>query len=66
MFSSFLQYLFLAPSFTNVLNVHAFCNLHDVSWGTKGSDEAGKLPPVSSSKGNDKEAALVQDTELVQ
>jgi cellulose synthase/poly-beta-1,6-N-acetylglucosamine synthase-like glycosyltransferase len=26
----------LAPSFTNVLNVYAFCNLHDVSWGTKG------------------------------
>jgi chitin synthase len=23
----------LAPSFTNVLNVYAFCNLHDVSWG---------------------------------
>lgn len=31
MFSSFLQYLCLAPSFTNVLNVYAFCNLHDVS-----------------------------------
>jgi chitin synthase len=29
--SSFLQYLLLAPSFTNVLNVYAFCNLHDVS-----------------------------------
>lgn len=31
MFSSFFQYLLLAPSFTNVLNVYAFCNLHDVS-----------------------------------
>lgn len=31
MFSSFPQYLALAPSFTNVLNVYAFCNLHDVS-----------------------------------
>ena len=30
MFSSFFQYLCLAPSFTNVLNVYAFCNLHDV------------------------------------
>lgn len=29
-FSSFFQYLCLAPSFTNVLNVYAFCNLHDV------------------------------------
>ena len=31
MFTSFPQYLALAPSFTNVLNVYAFCNLHDVS-----------------------------------
>ncbi|KAI0659402.1 chitin synthase-domain-containing protein [Cubamyces menziesii] len=36
--SSMPQYLCLASSFTNVLNVYAFCNLHDVSWGTKGSD----------------------------
>ena len=34
MFTSFGQYLALAPSFTNVLNVYAFCNLHDVSVGT--------------------------------
>lgn len=27
MFSSFLQYLLVAPSFTNILNVYAFCNL---------------------------------------
>jgi chitin synthase len=66
MFSSFLQYLCLAPSFTNVLNVYAFCNLHDVSWGTKGSDKAEALPSVSSSKGKNEEAAVVQDTEHVQ
>ena len=66
MFSSFGQYLCLAPSFTNVLNVYAFCNLHDVSWGTKGSDKAEALPSVSSSKGKNEEAAVVQDTERVQ
>lgn len=38
MFTSFLQYLFLAPSYINVLNVYAFCNTHDVSWGTKGDN----------------------------
>jgi len=48
MFSSFLQYLLLAPSFINILNVYAFCNLHDVSWGTKGSDKAEPLPSVKS------------------
>jgi len=62
MFSSFLQYLCLAPSFTNVLNVYAFCNLHDVSWGTKGSDKPDVLPSLDSSKGT----GIVEDTAKVQ
>ncbi|KAJ6515926.1 glycosyltransferase family 2 protein [Mycena sanguinolenta] len=57
LFTSFFPYLCLAPSFTNVLNVYAFCNLHDVSWGTKGSDKAEALPSVSSKK-NDAEAVV--------
>lgn len=36
MFTSFMQYILLSPSYTNVLNIYAFCNTHDVSWGTKG------------------------------
>src|SRR5882762_7599597 len=65
MFSSFFQYLCLAPSFTNVLNVYAFCNLHDVSWGTKGSDKAEALPSVSSSKTKGAET-IVEVTAKVQ
>ncbi|KAK4685228.1 chitin synthase, partial [Tremellales sp. Uapishka_1] len=42
MVTSFIQYLLLAPSYINVLNVYAFCNVHDVSWGTKGSDKASE------------------------
>ncbi|KAF8583565.1 glycosyltransferase family 2 protein [Ramaria rubella] len=61
MFSSFPQYLLLAPSFTNVINVYAFCNLHDVSWGTKGSDKAEALPSVSSKKGKEDQPAVVED-----
>ncbi|KAJ7638777.1 glycosyltransferase family 2 protein [Roridomyces roridus] len=64
LFTSFFPYLLLAPSFTNVLNVYAFCNLHDVSWGTKGSDKAEALPSVSSKK-NDAEA-VVEDTTKIQ
>jgi chitin synthase len=66
MFSSFFQYLCLAPSFTNVLNVYAFCNLHDVSWGTKGSDKAEALPSVSSSKTKDADSPVVEDTTRMQ
>lgn len=38
--TSFFQYLLLSPSYINILNTYAFCNLHDFSWGTKGSTTA--------------------------
>ncbi|KAJ7124787.1 chitin synthase [Mycena crocata] len=66
MFSSFLPYLCMAPSFINVLNVFAFCNLHDVSWGTKGSDKADALPSVSSRKSLGADAPTVEDTTNIQ
>ena len=66
MFTSLIQYLLIAPSFTNILNVYAFCNLHDVSWGTKGSDKDEPLPSVSSKKGKNEEAAIVDDMHKVQ
>ncbi|KDQ17353.1 glycosyltransferase family 2 protein [Botryobasidium botryosum FD-172 SS1] len=66
MFSSFGQYLLLAPSFTNVLNTYAFCNLHDVSWGTKGSDKEDPLPVVKSNKGSADKPAVVEDLEKSQ
>ncbi|KAI9500757.1 glycosyltransferase family 2 protein [Coemansia spiralis] len=36
MFTSFIQYTLWMPSSINILMVYAFCNTHDVSWGTKG------------------------------
>lgn len=39
MITSFLQYLLLSPAYINVFNVYAFCNTHDISWGTKGDDK---------------------------
>ncbi|KAH7149199.1 chitin synthase 1 [Dactylonectria estremocensis] len=51
MFTSLVQYMLLTPTFTNVLNVYAFCNTHDVSWGTKGDDKVEKLPSVSTKDG---------------
>lgn len=62
MFSSFFQYLLLAPSFINILNVYAFCNLHDVSWGTKGSDKAEPLPSVKSKATVGSGVRTVEDT----
>lgn len=50
---SFFQYTFIMPSFTNVVNVYAFCNWHDVSWGTKGSDKADDTPKATIVQKND-------------
>ncbi|RSH88762.1 Chitin synthase, class 2 [Saitozyma podzolica] len=61
MFTSFPQYMLFAPSFVNVINVYAFCNLHDVSWGTKGSDKAEALPVVSSNKEKSGDVGVVED-----
>ncbi|EEU45203.1 glycosyltransferase family 2 [Fusarium vanettenii 77-13-4] len=54
MATSFVQYMLLTPGFTNVLNVYAFCNTHDVSWGTKGDDKVEKLPSVNTKDGTAK------------
>ncbi|CAG8784970.1 41338_t:CDS:2, partial [Gigaspora margarita] len=33
-----LQYLLLVPSYVNIIMIYAFCNTHDVLWGTKGDN----------------------------
>ncbi|KAF9113139.1 Chitin synthase, class 2 [Mortierella sp. AM989] len=43
MLTSFIPYLFLLPAYVNILMVYAFCNTHDVSWGTKGDNKAPEL-----------------------
>lgn len=40
MLTSFVQALVLSPFFITVLSIYSMANLHDVSWGTKGSDAA--------------------------
>jgi chitin synthase len=51
MFTSFIPYILLSPSYTNILNIYAFCNTHDVSWGTKGdSGVATDLGVVKAKK----------------
>ncbi|CAO1634037.1 unnamed protein product [Sympodiomycopsis kandeliae] len=54
MITSFVQYLLLMPMFVIIINIYSMCNLHDVSWGTKG-DNGGSLGSASSTskKGKD-------------
>lgn len=44
------QYNLMVTTYINVLNVYAFCNWHDVSWGTKGADKAEALPSAQTTK----------------
>ncbi|CAG8438119.1 7664_t:CDS:2 [Dentiscutata heterogama] len=37
-FSCLVQYLLLVPSYVNIIIIYAFCNTHDISWGTKGDN----------------------------
>lgn len=60
MLTSFIQYLLLLPSYVNILLIYAFCNLHDVSWGTKGDNGAAKdLGQVKKIEKDGKEMAEV-------
>ncbi|WFD35850.1 chitin synthase [Malassezia cuniculi] len=66
MVSSSLQYALVAPSFTNIINVYAFCNLHDVSWGTKGSDKVDALPAVDTTRNSESAPAEAEEYAFTQ
>ncbi|KAK4982657.1 Chitin synthase, class 2 [Elasticomyces elasticus] len=52
MFTSSAQYFALLPSYICTLQVYAFCNAHDVTWGTKGDNVINTdLGAARSSKG---------------
>jgi chitin synthase len=53
MFTSAAQYFALLPSYICTLQVYAFCNTHDVTWGTKGDNVIHiDLGAAVSGKGN--------------
>jgi len=56
MFTSSAQYFALLPSYICTLQVYAFCNTHDVSWGTKG-DNATKTD-LGVAKGSQKSGVV--------
>jgi chitin synthase len=51
MFTSLIQYILMTPSYINILNVYAFCNTHDITWGTKGDTKPEKLGSVNLTAG---------------
>ncbi len=64
--TSFPQYTGVAPSLILILNVYAFCNLHDVTWGTKEVAKADALPSVKSSAPAGEQEAFVEEVHRTQ
>lgn len=59
--TQFIQYILLTPTYINVLNIYAFCNTHDITWGTKGDDKAAKLPSANLKPGGKVDVNIPQD-----
>ncbi|CAJ0759201.1 6213_t:CDS:2 [Entrophospora sp. SA101] len=54
MITCLVQYILLVPFYVNILMVYAFCNTHDVSWGTKGDNgTSGDLAVAQPVAGKD-------------
>ena len=64
MLTSSWAYFLGMPSSINILMVYAFCNWHDVSWGTKGSDKVDALPSVQTK--SDAQTAFVEEVDKPQ
>jgi chitin synthase len=62
MFTSAASYFMMLPSYLIILQVYAFCNTHDVSWGTKGVDKVSiDLGVAVSGKGGMVELEMPND-----
>lgn len=57
----FIQYLLMTPTYINILNVYAFCNTHDITWGTKGDDKPEKLPSATTKPGGKVDVSIPSD-----
>jgi chitin synthase len=66
MFTSFPAYMMIQSSYINILNVYAFSNWHDVSWGTKGSDKADALPSATTTKEEGGKEAVIEEIDKPQ
>ncbi|PWY83345.1 hypothetical protein BO70DRAFT_313633 [Aspergillus heteromorphus CBS 117.55] len=63
--SSWAYFLGMTTSI-NILMVYAFCNWHDVSWGTKGSDKAEALPSAQTKKDDDSKHNFIEEIDKPQ
>lgn len=59
MITSFFQYLLLSPTYVNVLNIYSFCNINDISWGTRSDPKAKDFGQAKSTGSNKEDIVMV-------
>jgi len=62
MFTCFIQYMLLLPSWVNILSIYSMCNVHDISWGTKG--QTGPAKDLGGAKKTGKEGQETVEVEV--
>lgn len=66
LFTSYAQYLFVVSSYTNILNVYAFSNFNDHSWGHKGPHPEPLVTVSAISKTTSNQQTFVEELDLAQ
>lgn len=66
LFTSYAQYIFVLSSYTNILNVYAFSNFNDHSWGHKGPHPTPSVTASAVSKQTSDKKAVIEEPDLPQ
>jgi chitin synthase len=63
LFTCYAQYIFVVSSYTNILNIYAFSNSHDISWGNKeGREEDAAVWSQPSVRTQDSRAVIEEQS----
>ncbi len=58
---TFVQYTFMLPTYVFILPIYSFCNIHDISWGTKGISTNNDLKKVDERHDSEKKLLILID-----
>lgn len=62
--TSFMQYLAFVPVFVNVIMIFSFCNVHDVSWGTREAKQLADKHLDDATMAAELKRAAAQETRM--
>jgi chitin synthase len=62
--ATIVQYYAMLGTMVYTLNIYAFCNVHDLSWGTKGADDVVSHSGGGASSGGGKQISLLARMKL--